>query len=207
MPTRLPYLVGLTGALASGKSTVSRQLERAGFEVVDADRLVAELYRPGEAGARAIRESFGGEFLNRKGGVDHARLARRVFTDPEARRKLESIVHPLVRDRFHALARTSSAPVVVLEATLLIEAGYGPDFDLLVSVEAPLEACLARAIKRGLTKEEAAARLTAQGEGAARREGAELVVDNSGSLEDLKIATDSLIAEIAQRAGLNRGKR
>lgn len=206
MPTGPPYLVGLTGSLASGKSTVSRQLEEAGFEVVDADRLVAELYRPDGAGARAISERFGTEFLDERGGVDHERLAARVFSDPEARRRVESIVHPLVRDRFRELARASTSPVVVLEATLLIEAGYGPDFDLVASVEAPHKERLARAMRRGLTKEEAVARLAAQGDGASRREGAELVVDNSGSLEDLKIATEGLIAEITERADLKRGE-
>lgn len=207
MPPETPFLVGLTGPLAAGKSTVSRQLEAAGFEVFDADQLVAELYRAGGAGARAIGQSFGSEFLDERGDVDHGRLAARVFSDPEARRRLESIIHPLVRRRFRALAQASGAPVVVLEATLLVEAGYAPDFDLVVSVEAPREECLARAVRRGLTKAEAAARLEAQGEGAVRREGAELAIENTGSLEDLMAATQGLIAEITESAGQKRGGR
>ncbi len=205
MSSKIPYLVGLTGPLASGKSTVSRQLEAAGFEVVDADRLVAELYRPGGAGARAVGAMFGPKFIEEDGSVDHERLATRVFSDPKARRRLEALVHPLVRDRFRELARASTAPVVVLEATLLVEAGYAPDFDLIVSVEAPRSACLERAVARGLGRKEALARLAAQGNGTARREGAALVIDNVGTLDDLRIASDELIAVILERAGSRRG--
>ena len=117
-----PVLVGLTGGLASGKSTVADWLSRAGFTVVDADEVVADLYRKGEAGTAVVRELFGAETLDADGAVDHARLAERVFSDPQALESLEERVHPLVRERFAESARSSQAPTV-LEATLLVEAG------------------------------------------------------------------------------------
>ncbi|HRC87049.1 MAG TPA: dephospho-CoA kinase, partial [Thermoanaerobaculia bacterium] len=140
--------LGLTGGLASGKSTVGRWLSDLGYRVVDADRLVAELYRPGEAGSRKVAELFGADYLDAAGAVDRARLAGLVFHDPAARRRLEEAIHPLVRARFAELAAGSERPAV-LEATLLVEAGYAPDFDAVVSVEAPEAIRLERAIARG----------------------------------------------------------
>ena len=119
-----PILVGLTGGLASGKSTVAGLLAERGCRVVDADQLVATLYRPGEPGAAAIRERFGEAVLTAEGGVDHPALAARVFHDPQARRQVEETIHPLVRERFRQIAEAASEDVVVLEATLLVEAGY-----------------------------------------------------------------------------------
>ncbi len=193
------YRVGLTGALASGKSTVARRLAEAGFRVIDADRLVADLYRPGEPGAAAVAALFGADLLAPDGGVDKARLASRVFADPEARRQLEARIHPLVRRRFSEVAR-SVAGVVVLEATLLVEAGYGPDFDLVVTVEAAPERRLERAVARGLAREDAEARLRAQGEGAVRRSGAHVTIVNDGSLEELYAETDRLVGRLRAAA-------
>jgi dephospho-CoA kinase len=192
--------VGLTGGLASGKSTVARWLAEAGFLVLDADKLVADLYRPGEPGAAAVAGLFGREVLTPEGGVDHAKVAERVFADPEARRALEQAIHPLVRRRFAQIVAETVAsnepPIVVLEATLLVEAGYGADFDLIVTVEADEEARLARAIARGLPEEAARARLLAQGDGSTRRRAAHRRLDNCGNLEHLRRQTDELIEEL-----------
>ena len=133
-----PPRVGLTGGLASGKSTVARLLREAGFEVVDADRVVAELYRPGGAGTRALTTLFGPGLLKTDGSVDKARVAHLIFSDSAARQALEEAIHPLVRAHFARVAATATGPVV-FEATRLVEAGYAPDFDLVVTVEAPLE--------------------------------------------------------------------
>jgi dephospho-CoA kinase len=193
-----PFLVGLTGGLASGKSTVASLLAEAGCRVVDADRLVAELYRPGQPGAEAVRELFGPEALTPEGAVDPPKVAARVFRDPEARQRLEEVVHPLVRRRFRDIAETEgeAGGIVVLEATLLVEAGYVPDFDWVVTVEAPREARLQRAVARGLSPEDARARLDAQGDGAARRAAAQRVIDNDGSLEDLRLKVADLVTEL-----------
>ncbi|HLE84020.1 MAG TPA: dephospho-CoA kinase [Thermoanaerobaculia bacterium] len=187
--------VGLTGGLASGKSTVARLLAERGATVVDADRLVAELYRPGEPGARAAAELFGSRVLDPSGAVDHGRLAEVVFADPEARRRLERAVHPLVRERFAEIAREAEG-VVALEATLLVEAGYAPDFDRVVTVEADPAVRLARAVGRGMPEEEARRRLAAQGDGVARRAAADTVIRNDGDLADLERQVDALAREL-----------
>jgi dephospho-CoA kinase len=218
-PATAAFRVGLTGGMASGKSTVAGWLRDAGFQVIDADRLVAELYHPGGAGTAAARRLFGDGVLTSEAGVDHAALAARVFSDPAGRRDLEQAIHPLVRRRFEELAAASTAdrrpgparqpgppapaalPIVVLEATLLVEAGYGPGFDLIVTLEGDPEVRLRRAVARGGLDEPAArARLAAQGDGARRRQGADRVIDNDGTLADLRRQVDALIADVRRAA-------
>ncbi len=194
------FLLGLTGGMASGKSTVAGWLREAGFLVVDADRLVAELYTADGRGTDAVRELFGEEVLMPVGTVDHAALAKRIFADPDARQRLEAAIHPLVRQRFREIA-TAASGVVVLEATLLIEAGYGDDFDLVVSIEAELEKRLFWAIARGMDEASARARLAAQGSGKQRRAEAQRVLHNDGTLADLRQKVDQLIAELRQQVG------
>jgi dephospho-CoA kinase len=195
--------VGLTGGLASGKSTVSQWLRDAGFEVVDADRLVAELYQPGGEGAAAVRGLFGPEVLGEGGAVDHAKVAARVFSDPAARQTLEAAVHPLVRKGFEEISARSQG-IVALEATLLVEAGYAPLFDLIVTVEAPCELRLERAIARGVNPESARARLLAQGDGEERRRAAHRLIDNSGDEPHLRRQVDELIEELNRLAAARR---
>lgn len=185
--------VGLTGGLASGKSTVARRLAEAGFHVVDADRLVAELYRPGAAGTRQVERLFGPTAIAPDGSVDKVALARRIFADRDARERLEHAVHPLVRERFAEIAGALDGGVAVLEATRLVEAGFAPDFDLIVTVEAPLELRLERAMARGLAESDARARLSAQGDGHLRRLAAHHILDNDGTLEELDEKIDRLI--------------
>jgi dephospho-CoA kinase len=215
------YRVGLTGGLASGKSTVAGWLRDAGFQVVDADQLVAELYRPGGAGAAAVRELFGAGVLTPAGGVDHAALAARVFSDPAARRALEAAIHPLVRRRFEEIAQSleDAAPIagtadqegapkiLVLEATLLVEAGYGPGFDLIVTLEADPELRRRRAVERGLDEAATGARLAAQGDGARRRQGAHRVIENDAGLAELRRQVDALIADVRRAAAARPATR
>lgn len=191
--------VGLTGGLGSGKSTVARWLAEAGFTVVDADQLVAELHRPGQPGAKAVLALFGPEMLDSQGGVDHAKVAAKVFADREARRALEDTIHPLVHRRFQELAADATG-IVVLEATLLVEAGFAPSFDLVVTVECDAETRLQRAVARGMDPDTARARLLAQGSGEERREAAHRVIDNNTSLADLRHQVDELIVELERLA-------
>jgi dephospho-CoA kinase len=192
-------LVGLTGGLASGKSTVARMLADAGCLVVDADELVAELYESGEEGAHAVSEIAGEEVLAEDGSVDRQRLAATLFQDDTLRAAIEAAVHPLVLRRFKRISEGSEARIVVLEATLLVEAGYGPDFDVVVTVEADEDRRLHRAIGRGLFEDQARARLVAQGDGGERRAGADLILANDGSLTDLRQAVASLIESFRDR--------
>jgi len=191
-------LVGLTGGLAAGKSTVARLLAEHGATVVDADRLVADLYRAGEPGAARVRELFGEVVLRADGSVDNAALAARVFDDPEARRKLEAAIHPLVGERFRELASRAGG-IVALEATLLVEAGWADSFDVVVTVEAPLELRLARAVARGLDAADARRRLEAQGGGEARRAAAHHVLTNDGDPEHLREQVDALVSDLRLR--------
>lgn len=183
--------VAITGGLASGKSTVGRRLAEAGFEVVDADRIVAELYRPGGPGTRAVEALFGVEILAPDGSVDRPRLAERVFADGVARRRLEEAIHPLVRDQFARIAASTDG-IAVLEVPLLVESGMADAFDVVVSVEAPLEVRIARAAERGLGEDEARARIAAQVSEELRRSVADIVIDNDGDLESLRRESDAL---------------
>ena len=192
------YLVGLTGGMAAGKSTVAELLRQAGLMVVDADGLVAQLYRPGGAGAAAVAELFGDSFLGPDGGVDHPRLAAAVFADPVARGRLEAAIHPLVRESFRDLAADEPG-VAVLEATLLVEAGYGPDFDLIVTVEAAPDVRLRRAMARGLDEAAARARMEAQGDGSVRRAAADFEIRNDGGRDELARQVQALLRRIATR--------
>jgi dephospho-CoA kinase len=193
--------VGLTGGIASGKSTVARRLAAAGLTVVDADRLVAELHGPGQPGARAVAEIFGSDCLAADGGTDKAKVAARIFADPTGRERLEEALFPAVRERFRAIA-AGTAGVAVLEAAKLVEAGFAPDFDLVVTVEAPVEIRVARAVARGLSPAQARARLAAQADEAARRAAADEVIENAGSLADLEDAADALAARLLRRRSL-----
>ena len=192
-------LVGLTGGLASGKSTVARWLGEAGFLVVDADRVVADLYAPGGLGAAAVRDLFGPKVLDDHGAVDRPKVAQQVFSDDQARHRLEQAIHPLVRQRFAEISQQADG-VVVYEATLLVESGHSENFDLVVSIEAPEERRLAWAVDRGMEASQAKARLAAQGDGAQRRAGADRLISNAGTLDDLRRAIDELIKELRERA-------
>ena len=198
-------LVGLTGGLASGKTTVARLLAAAGCTVLDADRVVADLYRPEGAGTRAVEELFGPEMLAEDGSVDRPRLGLRVFADESARRRLEAAIHPLVRQRTNELLQQADG-IVVYEATLLVEAGRADDFDIVVTVEADPDLRLHRAIVRGLDEAAARARLKAQGDGAARRARADRILLNEGSLEDLEASVGRLYSDLqdlqAARSGV-----
>ena len=191
--------MGLTGGLAAGKSTVARRLASAGLRVVDADELVAGLYEPDQPGAAAVRGIFGDSLVLPDGRVDRARLAQRVFADPEARKRLEAVVHPLVRVRFEAIAEGNSG-IVVLEATLLVEAGLAPSFDLVVTVEAETEIRLRRAIERGLTREAAQARMSAQATPEQRMATADVVLWNNDGIDELEARVDHLVETILERA-------
>ena len=193
-------LVGLTGGLAAGKSTVARLLAERGATVVDADRLVADLYRAGAPGAARVRDLFGDEMLREDGSVDHGKLAARAFAEGEARRRLEAAIHPLVGERFREIADRAGG-IVVLEATLLVEAGWADSFDVIVTVEAPLELRLARAVARGLDSAEARRRLEAQGSGEVRRAAAQRVLHNDGDPEHLREQVDTLLSDLRHRLG------
>ena len=178
--------VGLTGGIASGKSSVAEQLAARGAVVVDADVLAREVVEPGTPGLAAVVERFGEEVL-REGRLDRPRLGALVFSDPQARRDLEQIIHPAVRARAAELeARAAPDAVVVQVIPLLVETGQAGDFDVLVVVDLPPATQLARLVARnGLDPEQARARVAAQASREERVAVANQVLDNSGTPEEL----------------------
>ena len=187
--------VGLTGGLASGKSTVAGILRSLGAAVFDADGIVRALYTGGGEGAGAARELFGREVLDESGRVDRARIAAVVFTDPEKRHALEARIHPLVRsaiaERFEE-ARRSGAPVAVAEASQILEAGSEAAYDRLLVVVAPDAERLRRWEAKGGDVEDARRRMGAQLDPAESARRATDVIVNDGSVEDLAAKVESL---------------
>ncbi len=181
--------VGLTGGLASGKSTVAAILRELGAVVFDADAIVRGLYAPGGAGAAAARDLFGDDVLGPDGQIDRARIAERVFSDPAARHALEARIHPLVgaeRARLFAEARNGGARVAVAEASQLLEARTESDYDRVLLVVAPESERLRRWEAKGGDADDARRRIAAQiaPEGA-RARSTETIV-NDGTPEDLR---------------------
>lgn len=178
--------IGLTGGIGSGKSTVATLLADRGAVVIDADRIAREVVEPGTPGLAAVVEAFGDGVLAADGSLDRPALAAVVFTDPAARARLDGIVHPLVRDRAVQLA--AAAPpdaVLVNDVPLLVETGQAGSYDLVVVVETEMATRLARLVDRGLPEDDARARIAAQASDEQRRAVADVVLDNSGTREQL----------------------
>jgi len=181
--------VGLTGGLASGKSTVAGMLEELGAAVLDADEIVRALYREGGAGAEAARKLFGDAVTGPDGRVDRVRIAALIFGDPAARHALEASIHPLVRaesERFFAEAERRGAPVAVVEASQLLEARTESDYDRVLLVTAPEEERVRRWGEKGGDSEDARRRISAQIREEVARERVHDVIWNGGSREELR---------------------
>lgn len=195
-----PCTVGLTGGLASGKSTVGAMLERLGAEVFDCDAYVHELYRTGGAGARDVAFLFGDSVLEPDGGVDRGALAGLVIADAAARTRLEGAIHPLVRTGVEAwLSTLGPGAVAVVEAALLVETGSWRSYDLLAVVWCSPEQQLDRAVARGVPGDRARGLLAAQMPLDDKRELAQVVIDNSGSPDRLLTEVQRAWGEIVTR--------
>lgn len=192
-----PCTVGLTGGLASGKSTAAAVFERLGAEVFDCDRYVHELYRPEGAGARDVAYLFGDAVLGHDGGVDRVALAKRVLDDAAARRRLEGAVHPLVRRGIEEwLGTLSPSAVALVEAALLVETGSWKTYDLLAVVRCEPEQQVERAVGRGVPADRARALIAAQLPLAEKAGLAEIVIDNSGARDELDAEVERAWREI-----------
>jgi dephospho-CoA kinase len=188
--------IGLTGGIGSGKSTVSALLAARGAVVIDADRIAREVVEPGTPGLAAVAEAFGPGVLTPDGSLDRPALAAIVFADPAAREKLDGIVHPLVRSRAAELA--AAAPedaVVVHDVPLLVETGQAGSYDLVLVVQADPDTRIDRLVRRGLTEEDARARIAAQASDEQRRAVADVVLENDGTPDDLAEQVDRFWAE------------
>lgn len=180
--------VGLTGGVASGKSTVAAILEELGALVIDADVLAREVVEPGTPGLAAVVTAFGPEVLDTQGALDRARLGSIVFADPSRRADLEAIIHPLVRARAHEIESAAPAGVLVVQdIPLLVETGQAGAFDAVLVVDVPEDLQVERAVRgRGWTEEQARSRVAAQAARADRLAAATHVIDNSRTHEDLR---------------------
>jgi dephospho-CoA kinase len=191
----------LTGGIGSGKSTVSELLAARGAVIVDADRIAREVVEPGTPGLAAVVEAFGEQVLAADGSLDRPALAAVVFSDPAARARLDAIVHPLVRRRSAELVAAAPAgAVVVNDVPLLVETGQAASFDVVLVVEADPETRVARLVQRGLTEDDARARIASQATDEQRRAVADVVLDNSGTPEELAEQVDRFWAERVARA-------
>lgn len=179
--------IGLTGGIGSGKSTVCAILAELGADVIDADALAREVVAPGSDGLAAVVEAFGPDVLAPDGSLDRAALAGRVFSDEDARRTLNGITHPRIAERTrHLIAQLPHDAVLVHDVPLLVELGMQGAYDLVVVVDAPDEVRVARLVERGLGEQDARARIAAQASREQRLAAADVVIDNSGTLEHLR---------------------
>ena len=193
--------VGLTGGVASGKSTVAKVLAELGAVVIDADAIAREVVARGTPGLDAVVAEFGPGLLTPEGDLDRPAMGRLVFGDEAARRRLEAIVHPLVFERYAELE--GSAPegaLVVHDIPLLVESGRGADFDAVIVVDVPRELQVERMLRdRGWTREDAESRIAAQATREQRLAVATHVIENTGTLEDLRARVEAIHADLLAR--------
>jgi dephospho-CoA kinase len=196
-------LVGLTGGIGSGKSTVARLLERRGAIVIDADQLAREAIAKGTPGFDRVVDAFGGAVVTPEGDLDRQALAASIFSDPARKAALEAIVHPEVARRFgeQVDALRTTDRVVVYVTPLLVELGLAPAFDVVVVVTASPHLRVSRvASGRGLSPEDVRGRMAVQATDEQRMEVADVLVDNDGSLAELEPQVDRLWNDLMARA-------
>lgn len=195
------FLIGLTGGIASGKSTVAKLLASYGAETIDADQVARDVVLPGSVGLQAVVNEFGAEVLSDSGELDRDLLGQIVFKEPEKRKALEQILHPLIKKRTTELLAASKSSVVVYAVPLLVEANVDYPFDMILTVEAGAENQVERIVRsRGLSEADAQRRIDAQASTAERSERADFVIDSSGTHAQLEQQIAILWPKIEQAA-------
>ncbi|MDT0610782.1 dephospho-CoA kinase [Streptomyces lancefieldiae] len=194
--------VGLTGGIGAGKSEVSRLLVECGAVLIDADRVAREVVEPGTRGLAEVVEAFGAEVLTEDGGLDRPKLGSIVFADPEKLAALNAIVHPLVGARSRALEEAAAEDAVVVhDVPLLTENGLAPLYDVVIVVDVAPATQLDRLVRlRGMTEQDARARMAAQASREQRRRIADVVIDNDVPLDELRRRVKEVWAELSRRA-------
>jgi dephospho-CoA kinase len=196
-------LVGLTGGIGAGKSTVARLLTERGAVVIDGDLIARQVVEPGQPTLAALVERFGPEILSADGTLDRPALAAIAFSDDESRKALEAITHPAIGTEF--LRQMSEAPedgIVVNDVPLLVESDQAASrgYEQVIVVEAPRELRLDRLVERGLERSDAEARMAAQATDEQRRAVATHLVDNGGDLAHLEAQVETIWADLSARA-------
>lgn len=187
--------IGLTGGIATGKSTVSRLLAERGAAIIDADVIAREIMEPGHPVLAAVSERFGPGVLNADGTLNRKKLGEIVFSNPEERKALEALTHPAIRaemkQRMEELEAADPHRLVVADIALLYESGLDPLYERIMVVYVPREVQLTRLMLRdGLSKEAAEQRINAQMDIEIKKERADILIDNSGGLEETKRQID-----------------
>lgn len=205
----MAVMIGLTGGIGSGKSTVAELLADRGAHVIDADRVAHEVYAPGTLGFERIVERFGDEVVGEDGWIDRARLGAMVFRDPAALAELNGIVHPLVRaevaQRVADLVADDPDSVIVIEAALMTETGWSGGAGRLWAVIADPDVVLQRLVAlRGMDPEEVHRRMRAQADNETRRRTATRVIENNGSLLDLEAEVQAAWSELQHELEASR---
>lgn len=205
---------GLTGGIASGKSTVARILAALGCVVIDADAIVARLYRPGEAGHEALVREYGREILLDDGTINRRKLAEIAFATDKSTRRLNALIHPLVIEEERRLitAETERFPdrdrIFVVEATLLLESGGKARYDRIIVVDAEPDTQIARAVARGMIRDEVVRRMARQISRDERLQQADYVIDNGADPRTTEIETrrvyEKLSADLQNKKNTNR---
>jgi dephospho-CoA kinase len=195
----MAIMVGLTGGIGSGKSTVAEMLARRGAVVVDADAIAREVVEPGTPALAKLVERFGADILEADGSLNRPALAAKAFVDDETRKELEAITHPAIGEEF--LRRIAEAPegaIVVHDVPLLVESTRGIEYAAVIVVEAPLETRLDRLEGRGVDRADAKRRIGLQASDEERRAVATWVVDNAGDLAALEAQIETIWAELVK---------
>lgn len=194
-------LIGLTGGIATGKSTAARFFAESGARLIDADELARRVVQPGRAALAEIARAFGEEVIRADGTLDRESLGLRVFSDAEARGRLNAIVHPRIaeeaRNEIRRIAAEGPNAFVVYDVPLLFETGAEHRFDLVVVVYVPREEQERRLVRRnGLSREQALARMASQMDIEEKARRAAVVLDNQGTMEQLRHKVDLLVEQL-----------
>lgn len=203
-----PYVVGITGGIACGKSLISHLFECLGAARINADDLAREAVAPGSTAWTQIVSHFGKDILAASGAIDRAELAKRIFADPHERQVLNRITHPVIgalaTSRIRELAATPTVPLIIYEAPLLFEAQAEGRVDLVLVVASTAENQLARLMRRdGLSRDDAQLRIAAQMPLAEKIARADIVIDNNATPEEATLVVDRIFAELTEHMKKN----
>ncbi|MGX7680342.1 dephospho-CoA kinase [Jatrophihabitans sp. DSM 45814] len=200
-------IIGLTGGIGSGKSTVSGRLAELGATIIDADQLARDVVEVGTPGLAKVVERFGPDILTADGSLNRPKLGKLVFGDEKALADLNAIVHPLVKIRMdEKIAAVPPGNQIVYDVALMAENNMWGDYEAVIVVETPLELRLDRLVERGLSREDAMSRIANQATDDERRALATVVVDNSGSLAQLRDNVDKAWAELLASLAASRSE-
>ncbi len=198
-------IIGLTGGIAGGKSTLARMLEKKGAVVIDADQIAKEETRAGKPAYEAIVNQFGKSILNGHGEIDRKELGRIVFPDPSKLRLLNALTHGPIIERIKRLVmqaeQNDKERIIIIEVPLLIESGLGHEADKIVVVSASEDTRIRRLIARGLSKKEAVERLESQISDRKRRQFSDYIIENNGTLDELETKAEQLWRSLVAQPG------